>query len=72
MLTRCNTVIRGRNTIDNYVRVYNQVRIEGGRPGDHIGSVTCAEPDRLGIGDDCWTNHGATMHGSQTADGIVL
>jgi carbonic anhydrase/acetyltransferase-like protein (isoleucine patch superfamily) len=57
-------VIRGRNTIGNYVHIYDSVCIEGGRPA-LVGSSTAEVPDRSIIGDDCWINHGATMHGTQ-------
>jgi carbonic anhydrase/acetyltransferase-like protein (isoleucine patch superfamily) len=29
-------------------------------------------PDRSIIGNDCWINHGATMHGTQMADGSAV
>jgi carbonic anhydrase/acetyltransferase-like protein (isoleucine patch superfamily) len=63
-LVRCNVVIRGRNRIGNYVHIYDSVCIEGGRPAQ-VGSSIAEEPDRSIIGDDCWVNHGATMHGTQ-------
>jgi len=68
----CNVVIRGNNTIGNWVHIYDQVLIEGGRPGNYTGGVTCKEPDQSIIGDRCWINHGATMHGSQLGDDAVL
>jgi len=71
-LIQCNVVIRGTNTIGNYVHIYDLVCIEGGRPGGHLGGVTSQEPDRSIIGDYVWINHGATMHGSQLAEGAVL
>ena len=71
-LIQCNTVIRGSNTIGNYVHIYDLVCIEGGRPGQRKGGVTSEEPDRSIIGNECWINHGATMHGSQLGDGAVL
>jgi carbonic anhydrase/acetyltransferase-like protein (isoleucine patch superfamily) len=70
-LIRCNVVIRGRNTIGNYVHIYDSVCIEGGRPA-LVGSSTAEVPDRSIIGDDCWVNHGATMHGTQMADRSAL
>jgi carbonic anhydrase/acetyltransferase-like protein (isoleucine patch superfamily) len=66
-LVRCNVVIRGTNTIGNYTHIYDSVCIEGGRPAK-VGSVTSEVPDRSIIGDYCWVNHGATMHGTQIAD----
>ena len=71
-LIQCNTVIRGTNTIGDYVHIYDLVCIEGGRPGQHKGGVTSEEPDHSIIGNECWINHGATMHGSQLADGAAL
>lgn len=68
----CNTVIRGTNTIGNWVHIYDLVNIEGGRPGDLKGGVTSKERDKSIIGNGCWINHGATMHGSQMEDGAVL
>ena len=68
----CNVVIRGRNTIGNWVHIYDLVNIEGGRPGRYLGGVVDEEPDQSIIGDRCWINHGATMHGSQLADDAVL
>ena len=70
-LIHCNVAIRGRNTIGSYVHIYDRVNIEGGRPGG-VGSVTCDEPDTSLIGDYCWVNHGATMHGSQLEEGAAL
>lgn len=67
----CGVVIRGAS-IGNWVHIYDLVLIEGGRPGNYAGGVTCKEPDRSIIGDGCWINHGATMHGSQLGDGAVL
>ena len=66
-LVRCNVTIRGTNTIGNYVHIYDNVCIEGGRPAK-IGSSTAEVPDKSIIGDHCWVNHGATMHGTQMAD----
>ena len=70
-LVRCNVVIRGRNTIGNYVHIYDSVCIEGGRPA-LVGSSTAEVPDRSIIGNGCWVNHGATMHGTQMADGSAV
>jgi len=66
-LVRCNVTIRGTNTIGNYVHIYDNVCIEGGRPA-RIGSSIAEVPDKSIIGDHCWINHGATMHGTQMAD----
>ena len=66
-LVQCNVTIRGTNTIGNYVHIYDNVCIEGGRPAK-IGSSTAEVPDESIIGDHCWINHGATMHGTQMAD----
>ena len=68
----CNVVIRGNNTIGDWVHIYDLVNIEGGRPGNLVGGVTSEQPDRSVIGNACWINHGATMHGSQLGDGAVL
>jgi carbonic anhydrase/acetyltransferase-like protein (isoleucine patch superfamily) len=70
-LIRCNVVIRGRNTIGSYTHIYDSVCIEGGRPAQ-VGSSTAQVPDRSIIGDDCWINHGATMHGTQLEDGAAV
>ena len=70
-LVRCNVVIRGRNTIGNYTHIYDSVCIEGGRPA-LAGSSLAEVPDQAIIGDDCWINHGATMHGTQLADGAAV
>ena len=70
-LIRCNVVIRGRNTIGNYVHIYDSVCIEGGRPAQ-VGTSTAEVPDRSIIGNDCWVNHGATMHGTQMGDGSAV
>ena len=67
-LIRCNVTIRGRNEIGNYTHIYDNVNIEGGRPAK-VGSSTAEVPDRSIIGDHCWINHGATMHGTQIGDG---
>ena len=70
-LIRCNVVIRGNNTIGSYVHIYDSVCIEGGRPA-RVGSSMAETPDRSIIGDECWINHGATMHGTQVADRYSL
>lgn len=70
-LIRCNVTIRGRNRIGSYTHVYDNVNIEGGRPGK-VGSCTNDEPDQSIIGDGCWINHGATMHGTQVGDGAAI
>jgi carbonic anhydrase/acetyltransferase-like protein (isoleucine patch superfamily) len=67
-LVRCNVTIRGTNTIGNYTHVYDNVCIEGGRPGKGVGTSRAEVPDRSIIGDHCWINHGATMHGTQIGD----
>ena len=70
-LVQCNVVIRGRNTIGNYVHIYDSVCIEGGRPAK-VGSSQAEVADRSIIGDDCWVNHRATMHGTQMSDGSAV
>jgi carbonic anhydrase/acetyltransferase-like protein (isoleucine patch superfamily) len=60
--------IRGTNQIGNYTHIYDNVCIEGGRPAK-VGGSRAETPDRSIIGDGCWINHGATMHGTQIADG---
>jgi carbonic anhydrase/acetyltransferase-like protein (isoleucine patch superfamily) len=67
-LIRCNVTIRGRNEIGNYTHIYDNVNIEGGRPAK-VGGSAAEVPDRSIIGDGCWINHGATMHGTQIGDG---
>ena len=67
-LIRCNVTIRGTNQIGNYTHVYDNVCIEGGRPAK-VGGSRAETPDRSIIGDGCWINHGATMHGTQIGDG---
>lgn len=67
-LIRCNVTIRGTNQIGNYTHIYDNVNIEGGRPA-RVGGSRAEVPDRSVIGDDCWINHGATMHGTQIGDG---
>lgn len=67
-LIQCNVTIRGTNEIGNYTHVYDNVCIEGGRPAN-VGSSTAEVPDRSVIGNHCWVNHGATMHGTQIGDG---
>ena len=67
-LIRCNVTIRGTNQIGNYTHIYDNVCIEGGRPAK-VGGSRAETPDRSIIGDGCWINHGATMHGTQIADG---
>ena len=67
-LIRCNVTIRGANQIGNYTHIYDNVNIEGGRPAK-VGGSKAEVPDRSIIGDGCWINHGATMHGTQIADG---
>jgi carbonic anhydrase/acetyltransferase-like protein (isoleucine patch superfamily) len=70
-LIRCNVVIRGKNEIGNYTHIYDSVCIEGGRPAK-VGSSQAEEPDQSIIGDGCWINHGATMHGTRLGDGAAV
>lgn len=70
-LIRCNVTIRGSNKIGNYTHIYDNVNIEGGRPA-RVGSSKAEVPDRSIIGDGCWINHGATMHGTQIGDGGAI
>lgn len=66
-LLRCNITVRGNVEIGNYTHIYDNVCIEGGRPAN-LWSTINEEPDKAIIGDYCWVNHGATMHGTQMAD----
>jgi len=66
-LIRCNVTIRGNVKIGNYTHIYDNVCIEGGRP-PNLWSTVNEEADQAIIGDYCWVNHGATMHGTQMAD----
>ena len=70
-LIRCNVTIRGTNKIGNYTHIYDNVNIEGGRPAK-VGSSKAEVPDRSIIGDGCWINHGATMHGTRVGDGGAI
>ena len=70
-LIRCNVTIRGTNTIGNYTHIYDNVNIEGGRPAK-VGGSRAEVPDKSIIGDGCWINHGATMHGTQVGDGAAI
>jgi acyl-[acyl carrier protein]--UDP-N-acetylglucosamine O-acyltransferase len=70
-LVRCNVVIRGRNRIGSYTHIYDSVCIEGGRPAS-VGSSQACEPDQSAIGDECWVNHGATMHGTRAGNGAAI
>jgi predicted DNA-binding protein with PD1-like motif len=67
----CNVVIRGINRIGSFTHIYDNVNIEGGRPAK-TGSTTAEVPDESIIGDMCWVNHGATMHGTQLADRAAM
>lgn len=66
-LIQCNVTIRGNVKVGNYTHIYDNVCIEGGRPAN-LWSTTNDTPDKSIIGDFCWINHGATMHGTQMAD----
>jgi carbonic anhydrase/acetyltransferase-like protein (isoleucine patch superfamily) len=68
-LVRCNVTIRGTNRIGNYTHIYDNVNIEGGRPAKPTGGSLAEVPDQSIIGDHCWINHGAVMHGTQIGDG---
>ncbi len=69
-LIHCNAVIRGRNRIGNYVHIYDSVLIERGRPAE--ASSSAEVPDQSIIGDYCWINHGATLHGTQVSEGGAI
>jgi len=66
-LVRCNVTIRGTHQIGNFTHIYDNVCMEGGRPAG-VGGAQTTKPDRSIIGDNCWINHGATMHGARMAD----
>ncbi len=70
-LIACNVTIRGGPCIiGNYTHIYDNVNIEGGRHSlKPTGGVLNEVVDQAIIGDHCWINHGATMHGTQIADG---
>jgi carbonic anhydrase/acetyltransferase-like protein (isoleucine patch superfamily) len=68
-LIRCNVTIRGSVKIGNYTHIYDNVNIEGGRPAKPVGGSLAEVADQAIIGDHCWINHGAIMHGTQIADG---
>jgi carbonic anhydrase/acetyltransferase-like protein (isoleucine patch superfamily) len=68
-LIRCNVTIRGRVTIGSYTHIYDNVNIEGGRPAKPMGGSLAEVADQAIIGDHCWINHGAIMHGTQIGDG---
>ncbi len=68
-LLRCNVTVRGTVTIGNYPHVYDNVNIAGGRPAKPVGGSLAEVADQAMIGDHCWINHGAIMHGTQIADG---
>jgi len=68
-LIRCNVTIRGKIRIGNYTHIYDNVNIEGGRPARPTGGSLAEVADQAIIGDHCWINHGAVMHGTQIADG---
>jgi len=63
----CNVTIRGPNKIGNFTQIYDNVNIEGGR-GANVGTSGAAGDQSI-IGDGCWINHGAVMHGTQVGDG---
>lgn len=65
---QCGVVFRGRVTIGNYTHVYDLVNIEGGRPQAPLGSSLAPENEQTIIGDYCWVNHGATMHGTHLSN----
>lgn len=68
-LIRCNVTIRGKVRIGNYTHIYDNVNIEGGRPAKPLGGSLAEVADEAIIGDHCWINHGAIMHGTRIADG---
>ncbi len=68
-LIRCNVTIRGRVRIGSYTHIYDNVNIEGGRPARPTGGSLAEVADQAIIGDHCWINHGAIMHGTQIGDG---
>ena len=68
-LLACNVTVRGGVRIGNYTHVYDNVNIESGRPAGPTGGVLAEVADQAIIGDHCWINHGAIMHGTQVTDG---
>jgi len=68
-LIRCNVTIRGTVKIGNYTHIYDMVNIEGGRPAKPVGGSLAEVADQAIVGDHCWINHGAIMHGTQIGDG---
>ncbi len=68
-LIACNSTFRGRISVGNYTHIYDNVNIEGGRPAGPTGGSIAEVADQAIVGDHCWVNHGAIMHGTQIADG---
>ena len=68
---RCNSTLRGTITIGNYVHIFDQVNIEGGRPGN-IATTKNEVPDKAIVQDRCLIYHGTVMHGTQIGEGTVI
>lgn len=62
---KANASLRGVMTIGNHVMIGEQVNIEGGRPGDYIGTATSLIADKAIIGDGTIIGPGTVMHGTQ-------
>ena len=65
---QCNVVLRGKVSVGNYAHIYDLVNIEGGRPKAPQGTSTATEAEEAIIGEHCWVNHGAVMHGTHLGD----
>ncbi len=52
--------------IGDHVNVFDNVNIEGGCPRQFENG------NRMEIGDGCWINHGAVMHGCKIGPGAVI
>jgi len=71
-IVKANSTLRGEITVGNNVIICEQVNIEGGRPGDYLGSALSAVPDRAIVGDGTIIGPGSAMHGAVFGNNCVI
>ena len=71
-IVKANSTLRGEITVGNNVIICEQVNVEGGRPGDFLGSALSSEPDRAIFGDGTIIGPGTAMHGAVFGENCIV
>ena len=72
VVIKANSTLRGEIVVGNNVMICEQVNVEGGRPGDYLGSALSAVPDRAIFGDGTIIGPGTAMHGAVFGENCIV